>query len=327
MPPMDHITPMPVDSLTITTIMDNGADLLAPAAGKARQLTFAGPRFPSSAMDGGERFDTLVAEHGFSALLEIRRGERTTRVLYDAGLTPFGVRDNMRRLDVDLRDVEALVMSHGHFDHTTGLEGVLGELGRSGVPMVLHPDFWTRRRLKLEGTEHIEVPTPSRAFVEGSGVQVIEEDAPSLLFEGGLLVTGEVDRTTDYEPGMPNQQAWRAGDWVDDHLVADDQAALINVAGKGLVVITGCGHSGIVNITRYAQKLTGIAQIYALIGGFHLAGKTYAPIIGQVVDAIAEFSPELIVPAHCTGWDAQVALAERLPRAFTPNAVGATFEL
>ncbi len=324
---MDHITPTPVDSVTVTTIMDNGADLLAPSAGAARKLAFVGPHPPSPVMEGGERFEGRVAEHGFSALLEIRRGERVTRVLYDAGLTPLGVRDNMRRLQVDPGDVEALVMSHGHFDHTTGLEGVLGELSRSGTPMVLHPDFWTRRRLKLEGTEHIEVPTPSRAFVERSGVEVIEEGAPSLLFDGGLLVTGEVDRTTGYEPGMPNQQAWRGGAWVEDHLVADDQAALINVVGKGLVVITGCGHSGIVNITRYARKLTGVERVYALIGGFHLSGKVHAPIIGRVVDAIAELSPEVIVPAHCTGWVAQVALAQRLPEAFTPNAVGATFEL
>jgi len=324
---MERITPTPVDSVTVTTIMDNGADLLAPAAGKARQAAFAGPHPASPVMEGGERFDTLVGEHGFSALLEIRRGERTTRILYDAGLTPFGVRDNMRRLRIDPRDIEALVMSHGHFDHTTGLEGVLADLGRSGTPMVLHPDFWTRRRLKLEGTEHIEIPTPSRAYVEASGVQVIEEGAPSLLFDGGLLITGEVDRTTDYEPGMPNQQAWRGSEWVDDHLVADDQAALINVAGKGLVVITGCGHSGIVNILRYARKLAGIERVHAVIGGFHLTGKVYEPVIERVVDTFAELSPDVIVPAHCTGWKAQMALARRLPEAFIPNAVGATFEL
>ena len=324
---MELITPAAVDAVTVTTIMDNAADLLASAAGKARQVAFSGPHPISPVMEGGERFDTLTGEHGFSALLEIRRGEHTTRVLYDAGLTPFGVRDNMRRLGVDPRDLEALVMSHGHFDHTTGLEGVLAELGRSGTPMVLHPDFWSRRRLKLEGTEHIEIPTPSRSYVEASGVQVIEEGAPSLLFDGGLLVTGEVDRTTDYEPGMPNQQAWRNGAWVDDRLTADDQAALINVAGKGLVVITGCGHSGVVNILRYARKLTGIEQVYAVIGGFHLSGKVFEPVIERVVGAFAELSPEVIVPAHCTGSKAQTALAQRLPEAFIPNAVGATFEL
>ena len=324
---MEHIAPTPADSVTVTTVMDNVADLLAAAAGRAREVAFAGRRPGSPVFEEGRRVEGLVGEHGFSVLLEIRRGDRVTRVLYDAGLTPFGVRDNMRRLGIDPRDIEALVMSHGHFDHTTGLEGVLADLGRSGTPMVLHPDFWSRRRLKLEGTEHIEIPTPSRSFVEGSGVELIEEGAPSLLFEGGLLVTGEVDRTTDFEIGMANQQAWREGAWVDDRKTADDQAAIVNVEGKGLVVITGCGHSGIVNILRYARKLTGIDRIHAVIGGFHLTGKAYAPVIDRVVEEVAGLAPDVVVPAHCTGWNAQVALAQRMPEAYQPNAVGASFEL
>ena len=325
--PMQQIHPQPVDAVTVTTVIDNGVDLLAPAAAPARGVTFGGPRRPSPVMEEGLACDALVGEHGFSTLLRIRRGERVSTVLYDAGLTPFGVRDNLRRLQVDLREIEALVMSHGHFDHTTGLEGILADLGRSGTPMVLHPDFWNRRRLKLEGTRLVEIPTPSRSWVRGSGVELIEEGAPSLLFDSGLLVTGEVERTTGWEPGMPNQEAWRDGTWRADHLVRDDQAAVINVDGKGLVVITGCGHAGIVNILRHVRKLTGIDRIYAVIGGFHLTGKVYAPIIGRVVDAIAEMDPAVVVPAHCTGWSAQLALAERLPEAFTPNAVGAAFEL
>ena len=324
---MQTIRPQPVDAVTVTTVIDNSADLLAPAADKAREVTLSGPRRPSPVMEEGLACDALVGEHGFSALLQIRRGERVSSVLYDAGLTPFGVRDNLRRLQVDLRGIEALVMSHGHFDHTTGLEGVLGDLGRSGTPMVLHPDFWNRRRLKLEGTEAVEVPTPSRSWVRGTGVELIEEGAPSLLFDSGLLITGEVERTTGYEPGMPNQEAWRDGRWRDDHLVRDDQAAVINVAGKGLVVITGCGHAGIVNILRHVRKLTGIDRIYAVVGGFHLTGKVYTPIIDRVVEAIADMEPASIVPAHCTGWKAQLALAQRMPEAFTPNAVGASFEL
>jgi 7,8-dihydropterin-6-yl-methyl-4-(beta-D-ribofuranosyl)aminobenzene 5'-phosphate synthase len=278
-------------------------------------------------MEDGRAFDALVGEHGYSALVEIQRGERTSTVLYDAGLSPFGVRENMRRLQVDLRDIEAMVMSHGHFDHTTGLEGILADVGMSAMPMVLHPDFWTRRRLTLDGTEAIEIPTPSRSFIEGTGVRIIEERAPSFLFDTGLLVTGEVDRTTAFEPGFPGQEAWRDGRWVDDRLVRDDQAMIMHVAGKGLVVMTGCGHSGIVNILRHARKLTGIDEVYAVMGGFHLSGKAFDPIIDQVVDAVAQMDPDIIVPAHCTGWKAQLAMAQRMPEAFTPNAVGATFEL
>jgi 7,8-dihydropterin-6-yl-methyl-4-(beta-D-ribofuranosyl)aminobenzene 5'-phosphate synthase len=237
------------------------------------------------------------------------------------------VRENLRRLQVDLRGIEAMVMSHGHFDHTTGLEGIIADLGLAGIPMVLHPDVWNRRRLRLEGTETVELPTPSRSFIEASGVRVIEERAPSFLFDNGLLVTGEVDRTSGFEPGMPDQEVWRDGGWVDDHLVRDDQALIMHVAGKGLVVMTGCGHAGVVNILRYARKLTGIEQIHAVIGGFHLSGKHFEPIIDRTVAALAEIGPNVIVPAHCTGARAQLAMAQRMPDAFTPNAVGATFEL
>ena len=324
---MERIGLEPVDSVTITTIIDNSADLLAAATGKARSATFRGPHPASPLMEEGHVFGGLVAEHGYSALIEIRRGARVSTVLYDAGLSPFGVRDNMRRLQIDPRDIEAAVMSHGHFDHTTGLEGIIGDLGRSGIPMVLHPDFWNRRRLRLEGTEHVEIPTPSRSYIEGMGVEVIEERDPSFLFDAGLLVTGEVRRTTGFERGMDNQEAFRDAGWVDDGAVLDDQAAVVNVAGKGLVVLTGCGHAGVVNILRHARALTGVERIHAVIGGFHLTGKAFEPIIDRTVDAVAAFEPELVVPAHCTGWKAVMALSRRMPEAVVPNAVGATFKL
>ena len=324
---MERISLAAVDSVRVTSIVDNSADLLAATVGAARDATYRGPRIVSPLMEDGEAFDGLVAEHGYSALIELRRGERTTTVLYDAGLSPFGVRDNMRRLQVDPRDIEAAVMSHGHYDHTTGLQGIIEDLGRSGIPMVLHPDFWNRRRIRLEGTETVEIPTPSRAWIEGAGVQVVEDRRPSLLFEAGLLVTGEVERTTDFERGMPHQEAFRDGRWVDDGAVYDDQAAVVHVAGKGLVVLTGCGHAGAVNILRHARRITGVERVHAIIGGLHLTGKAFEPIIGPTVEAIAELRPDLIVPAHCTGWKAQLALAQRLPDAVTPNAVGAVFEI
>ena len=324
---MERITPMAVDSVVVTTIIDNSADLLGAGVGRAREATFGGPRLAAPVMVEGGAFDGLVAEHGYSALVELRRGERSLTILYDAGLSPFGVRDNLRRLGVDVRDIEAAVLSHGHFVHTTGLQGIVEDLGRSGVPMVLHPDFWNRRRIRLEGTETIEIPTPSRRYIEGAGVQIVEDRRPSLLFDAGLLVSGEVERTSGFERGMPNQEAFRDGDWVADAAVYDDQAAIVNVADKGLVVLTGCGHAGVVNILRHARRITGVERIYAVIGGFHLTGKVFEPIIDRTVAAVAELAPAVVVPAHCTGWKAQLALVQRLPEAVRPNAVGASFEL
>jgi 7,8-dihydropterin-6-yl-methyl-4-(beta-D-ribofuranosyl)aminobenzene 5'-phosphate synthase len=324
---MEHITPAAVDSVTITTLIDNSVDLLAADAGPAREAMFNGPGTESSIMADGRAFEGLIGEHGYSALVEVSVGQDSTTVMYDAGLSPYGLRENMRRLEVDPRDIEAMVMSHGHFDHTTGLEGIVKDLGAAAVPIVLHPDFWNQRRLRIDGTELIELPTVSRSAVEGSGIRITEERNPSFLFDAGLLVTGEIDRTTDFERGLPGQEAYLDGRWQADEATLDDQALVINVAGKGLVIMSGCGHAGIVNIVRYVRRLTGIDQVYAVIGGFHLSGKAFEPIIGRTVEALAELEPDVVVPAHCTGWRAHHALAAKLPDAYRPNVVGAKFEL
>jgi 7,8-dihydropterin-6-yl-methyl-4-(beta-D-ribofuranosyl)aminobenzene 5'-phosphate synthase len=101
----------------------------------------------------------------------------------------------------------------------------------------------------------------------------------------------------------------------------------VNVRGKGLVVLTGCGHAGAVNIARHALRLTGEAHLHALFGGFHLSGPAFEPVIGPTVEALVELDPEVLVPAHCTGWRAQHRLAAALPAAFVPNAVGSAFTM
>jgi 7,8-dihydropterin-6-yl-methyl-4-(beta-D-ribofuranosyl)aminobenzene 5'-phosphate synthase len=108
-------------------------------------------------------------------------------------------------------------------------------------------------------------------------------------------------------------------------LILDDQALVVNVRDRGLVVLTGCGHAGAVNIARHALRLTGVDRLHALLGGFHLTGKVFEPIIEPTVNAFLELAPDTLVPAHCTGWKAQHRLAAALPDAFVPNAVGTAF--
>ncbi|HEY6480769.1 MAG TPA: MBL fold metallo-hydrolase, partial [Streptosporangiaceae bacterium] len=140
-----------------------------------------------------------------------------------------------------------------------------------------------------------------------------------------VLITGEVPRVTGYEPGFPPQQARIGGRWEPDPLVLDDQALIVSVAGKGLVVITGCGHAGVVNIARYASALTGGQPLHALIGGFHLNGPVFEPLIPRVLSDLAALDPGFLVPAHCTGWRAQHAMSARFPEAYVPNSVGTSF--
>jgi 7,8-dihydropterin-6-yl-methyl-4-(beta-D-ribofuranosyl)aminobenzene 5'-phosphate synthase len=179
----------------------------------------------------------------------------------------------------------------------------------------------------LPGREPWEMPSTSRSALEGFGFEIVEDRQPSFLLDGCLLVTGEVDRTTEFERGFPLQEAFRHGSWEPDPLVLDDQALLLNVRNKGLVVLTGCGHSGIVNTLRYARRLTGIERLYAVIGGFHLSGPIFEPLIPAVCEAFAEMTPEVIVATHCTGWRAIQKLAATFPDAFIPSCVGTRFTL
>jgi 7,8-dihydropterin-6-yl-methyl-4-(beta-D-ribofuranosyl)aminobenzene 5'-phosphate synthase len=324
-----QISLQPVDGVRITTLIDNSSDALLPDEGLVRRWGLFGsagplPIVPNGMSLDGKSVDFLRAEHGFSALVEIQDGTGQRRVLFDAGMTPDGLIGNLDRLAIPPDTFEAIVFSHGHFDHVMGLDGLARRVGRRNMPVLLHPDFWTRRRIAgPDGT--FEFPTPSRSAIEGAGFAVIEERDPSFLLDGMLLVTGEVDRTTDFEPGMPpSHQAWRDDRWVPDPMVHDDQAVILHVRDKGLVVLTGCGHSGVVNIVRHAKRLTGVDHLYALLGGFHLRG---GPIVGQTVAALAEESPDVLVPAHCTSFVAMHALASGLPSAFRPNAVGSQFTL
>src|SRR5215472_2168768 len=285
----------PVDSVELLSLIDNVTDVFMPDQGPAKRapLKFTTTR-PAAFMRAGWVPEPLVAEHGFSLLVTVTKAGRARRVLFDTGTSPDGMIENMRRLDVDPGSIEAIVCSHGHFDHTTGLDGLIRTVGRNGLPVLIHPHFWRRRRVVIPGAEPQEIPTTSRSALEGAGFEIIEDYKPSFLLDGSILVTGEVPRVTGYEPGFPPQQAWLGGAWEPDPLVLDDQALIVNVAGKGLVVVTGCGHAGVVNICRYASRLTRDQPLYAVVGGFHLNGPLFEPLIPRVLDDLSAMGPAVV---------------------------------
>jgi 7,8-dihydropterin-6-yl-methyl-4-(beta-D-ribofuranosyl)aminobenzene 5'-phosphate synthase len=323
----------PVDEVSVLTVCDNTVDMLLLDEGPAKRLGLGGslaggmPLLDAPSLLESKVPDAPLAEHGFSALVEVRKGDTVRRLLFDTGLTPHGCVENLRRLGRDPGDLEMIVCSHGHFDHTTGLSGLIDRLGRTNLPVVIHPEFWTRRRIAIPGLEPFELPTTSRRALEDAGFDIVENRQPSFLFDRSVLITGEVDRTTTFEQGFPIHEAKHDGSWEPDPLILDDQAFIANVAGKGLVVITGCGHAGIINTCRYAQRLTGVDRLHCVMGGFHLNGPLFEPIIGDTVDAFEKLAPDVLVPAHCTGWKATHALARRFPDGFIQNSVGTTFQL
>jgi len=322
----------PVERVEVLTVIDNVADALLTNTEVAKRLGVASremdtlPQVEAPLLEAGRAADVPLAEHGLSFLVSVTNGDARRSVLFDTGSTVDRLAHNLRVLGVNPGEIEAIVLSHGHFDHTTGLNGLAKEL-QPLPPLVVHPDFWLRRRIALPGREPYELPTTSEEKVRAAGFSVIERREPSLLLGGGLLVTGEIERTTEFERGFPVHQAFRDGEWQPDPLIHDDQALVANVRGRGLVVITGCGHAGVVNTVRYACKLTGVERVHALIGGFHLATPAFEPTIRPTVEALAELAPQVVVPAHCTGWRATHALAAALPDAFVPGSVGTRYVL
>jgi 7,8-dihydropterin-6-yl-methyl-4-(beta-D-ribofuranosyl)aminobenzene 5'-phosphate synthase len=322
-----------VDRVEVTILMDNLTDALLvdqdgitrvnwPRALQGALPTAAARVSPDSGVP-----DALIAEPGFSALVRVAKDGREHTILFDTGVSPTGMVENMRRLGIAPGDIEVIVLSHGHWDHVTGMEGLARELGSSKLPVLIHPEFWARRRLRFPGLEPADLPVTSRTALEDLGFAIVEDRQPSFLLDGAVLITGEVDRTTPFETGFRGHEALHGSDWEPDPLILDDQALVLSLRDRGLVVLTGCGHAGIVNTVRYVRRLTGIDAIAAVIGGFHLSGPMFEPIIEPTVDALAELSPALLVPAHCTGWRAVHRLATRFPDAFVMSTVGTTITL
>ncbi len=326
----EQIPLRPVDRVEVLTVIDNVVDLLLGSTEGVKRLSPAGPEGPERAfveapfLESGRAVDAPIAEHGLAFLVSVTRDDERRTLLFDTGSTVGGLAHNLRVMGVDASEIEAVVLSHGHFDHTIGLNG-LADLFETPPPLVAHPDCWLQRRVSPPGRKSFELPTTSRESVSAAGFEVVETRGPSSLLDGCLTVTGEIERTTEFEHGLPVHEACRDGVWEPDPLVHDDQALVVNVRDRGLVAITGCGHAGLINTVRHARKLAGVDRVCAVVGGFHLAGPAFEPVIWPTVEALAELAPELVAPTHCTGWRAIHALAAAFPDAFVPGSVGSTY--
>ena len=189
-----------VDSVEITILADAFSDITLPGGHCVDRLALGNaPRTAAPWFEGNDLIDWPTAEPGFSAYVTVRRGRWTGRILYDAGATLTGVRENMSRLDLSPRDVSVIALSHGHFDHIAGMSALVESIGRSQLPVIVHPDFWSRRRLSFPGLDPVELPTPSRRAYSEAGLEMIETEAPSVLLENCVLITCEVERTTSLE--------------------------------------------------------------------------------------------------------------------------------
>jgi 7,8-dihydropterin-6-yl-methyl-4-(beta-D-ribofuranosyl)aminobenzene 5'-phosphate synthase len=305
-----------VEKAEITCLVDNNVDVLLPSTKVARR--------PAIAENWYDR--PLIAEHGFCAALTLEVGGARRRILIDSGLDPVAASNNADVLGFDLSHCESLISSHGHVDHAGGLLNIRRKMSQEQkIPLLLHGDAFRNRLVKFPDGRTINLPAPDRSLLTESGYEITEKDSASLLIDDTVLTTGEIPRTNDFEKGFPNHYSEVDGGIEPDPLIMDDQAIVLNVKDRGLVVITGCGHAGIVNTLNYAKELAGEDRIYAVIGGMHLSGGLFEPIISRTIDELERLDPVFVVPCHCTGLKATSEMARRMPRSFMQNSVGTSY--
>ena len=265
-----------VDCVEITTLIDNYVDLLLPSTDIIKR--------PPLSKEGKVASDTFLAEHGLSLLITIYQGEKKNTILLDTGYTRVGVLHNMGRLGINIEEIEAIVISHGHMDHTGSLNGILEKIPHT-IPLVLHPEIfqYPRYTRSPDGAKNLWPRTMVKDELEEKNVDIVESESPTLIVDNMVMVTGTVERTTEFEKGMPNALVEKDGEIVQDPII-DDQAVVLKLNDKGLVVISGCAHAGIVNTVLFSQKATGENNIHAVLGGFHLSGPFFEKIHDNTIE-------------------------------------------
>jgi len=319
------VTLREVEGVEIISVIDNTVDFISTAKRKGVQKVREWTRDRMGEKWVKKHFRLPFAEHGFSMLIRVFCNGKSQNILFDTGISPKGVVTNAKRMGLNLTEVESIVLSHGHYDHFGGLLKIIRTINKKDLPIIVHEDmFRTRGAINQDGTIRKYPEFPSENQMKHA--LCVKTRQPYLLADNMLLVTGEIPRKTDFEKGFPQQRVLLNGEWQPDPLVRDDRAIVVNIKKKGLLVISGCAHAGIVNTTFYAQQITGVSHIHAIMGGFHLAGKQYETRIDRTVEELKFLKPELLVPSHCTGWRGICAIAEALPQAFVRSSVGNLYE-
>jgi 7,8-dihydropterin-6-yl-methyl-4-(beta-D-ribofuranosyl)aminobenzene 5'-phosphate synthase len=310
---MSELNLREADKLEITVLVDNYTDVLLHENTEVLKRPVIDPLKTA-----------ILAEHGLSILLNVYAGSVQHTVVMDCGTTPITILHNANALGLDLSQVEAVFLSHGHFDHFMGLIALL-QKAKKGIPLILHPDAFLERRINVKTVGvTVDFPRLDEAVLKKTGVKIQRRKEASTFGAGLVLATGEVERVTDFEKGFPLAEAKVNGNWIVDPF-RDDQGLAVKVKGRGLVVIGGCSHAGIINTVKYARKLTRTDKVHAVLGGLHLTGPIFEPIIGPTIDELKKIKPDIIIPMHCTGWKAINQFAADMPGQFLLNTVGTTY--
>ncbi|MBP1767335.1 MAG: dhpS [Candidatus Aminicenantes bacterium] len=306
------------EQIVITVITDNYADALRPHEKIARR--HAGTASPLESM--------LHAEHGLAYHIEIVVDGRSHSFLFDFATDFQGVKKNIELLKLDLSKIEALALSHDHLDHQAALLELL-EAKRAdippGTPFYVGEGFFVGTYMRRPDGRVVSLLALKREDLEGLGLlRIVEVKNPTPLVPGAYL-TGGVERVTDYEQVPPVFVAKKGEHFVQEDFEGE-QAIVLNAKGRGLVVLSGCAHRGIVNTVKHAQRITGMEEVHAVMGGFHLSGAK-PEIIRKTIEDIKAIRPDYVVPTHCTGFEAISTFAREMPDQFILNTAGTRYTI
>lgn len=303
-----------LDKVEILTLQDNYVDLIA-----GDNNDVVSRAMPIKDM---ELKNSIMAEHGFSSLITVTKNNVTRSMLFDFGFSNHGAAFNADALDIDLSQIEVLALSHGHMDHFGGLAELVRKVGKKKIDLVVHPDVFraSRSAARKDGLK-IKLPGFTREATEEAGVNLIETRDPYPLLEDDVLFLGEIPRITTFETGAPNLFYDKNGEEAADDL-SDDTSLVLNIKGKGLVVLSGCAHSGIINTINYAKEVAGVDDVLAVMGGFHLSGPDMAPLIKPTIETLKKINPKHVIPTHCTGREAIMQIELEMLDQFILNMVG-----
>jgi 7,8-dihydropterin-6-yl-methyl-4-(beta-D-ribofuranosyl)aminobenzene 5'-phosphate synthase len=317
---------LPIDRLEVLVLVDNLTDSLS-----------SNPNFAVSewiSLRKAGRLEVLsgrctcCAHHGLSLLVTAHVGDAKHTVLFDTGPDTDTFMRNANLLAVDFSEINAVVLSHGHWDHGAGLIVAIETISkaRNGqrVDCYMHPGMFAERALQLPNGKYFEFESvPGEKALADSGANVICARDPQFFAGGAFCVSGEIPRVTPYEVGLPGHVR-RGADgetWEPDPLIMDERFLAVNVKDKGQLVFTACSHAGVVNVLAHARSMFASVPLYGVMGGFHLSGVT-EKIIPETIADLKKFGLKFLAPGHCTGWRAMSAMTKIFGDELVPSAVG-----
>jgi len=304
-----------LDRVEILTLQDNYIDMTA--TDNSEMVHRAGARV------AGEQRKSVLAEHGFSAVIRTTVGARTRTMLFDFGFSEIGAAFNARALGFPMGEIEAIALSHSHGDHMGGFRDLVKLIGKPGIELVVHPAaFKAPRYVKFDGGKSKSQHPPfTREMTAAAAVKVVETKGPRPMLGGDILFLGEIPRRIPFETGLPNAYYDEGGVEKKD-IIDDDTSLVMSLRGKGLIVLSGCAHSGIINTVAWAREVTGIDNVHVIMGGFHINVAPTDPLVGLTVDALRKIGPRYIVPTHCTGRKSIQQIESVMPESFLLNMAG-----